>query len=235
MLTLSCDPVRDELVGRIGAKMTGTMDETRKSGRLQTLLRPVALDRAEQAVIVALFGLLTYRALASANPLAPLLILSEGGVAFFVLIRRPTEAISVRLGDWLLATTATAAPLLIVPVNSSPTALVIPGVLLVVAGICVQIASKLVLRRSFGIAPANRGVKVGGSYRVVRHPMYAGYFIANIGLFLLMPSTINLAIYAIGWTAQIFRILAEERLLSQDNTYRAFQQATRFRLIPGVF
>jgi protein-S-isoprenylcysteine O-methyltransferase Ste14 len=215
--------------------MTGIVGETRKSGWLQALLRPVVLDRTEQAVIVALFGLLTYRVIASANPIAPLLLLSEGGVAFFVLIRRPTAAISVRLGDWLLATTATAAPLMIVPVDSSPAMLVTPGVLLVVVGICVQVASKLVLRRSFGIAPANRGVKVSGPYRFVRHPMYAGYLLSNIGMFLLMPSPINLAIYAIGWTAQILRILAEERLLAQDETYRDFQQTTRFRLIPGLF
>jgi protein-S-isoprenylcysteine O-methyltransferase Ste14 len=215
--------------------MTGIVGETRKSGWLQALLRPVVLDRTEQAVIVALFGLLTYRVIASANPIAPLLLLSEGGVAFFVLIRRPTAAISVRLGDWLLATTATAAPLMIVPVDSSPAVLVTPGVLLVVVGICVQVASKLVLRRSFGIAPANRGVKVSGPYRFVRHPMYAGYLLSNIGMFLLMPSPINLAIYAIGWTAQILRILAEERLLAQDETYRDFQQTTRFRLIPGLF
>ncbi|HSQ96753.1 MAG TPA: methyltransferase [Croceibacterium sp.] len=215
--------------------MAGTVGETREAGWPQALLRPVVLDRAEQAVIVILFGLLTYRALASANPLAPLLMLSEGGVAFFVLIRRPTEAISVRLGDWLLATTATAAPLLIVPVDSSAPALVIPGVLLVLVGICVQFGSKLVLRRSFGIAPANRGIKVSGPYRVVRHPIYTGYLIANIGVFLVMPSTVNLAVYAIGWTAQILRIRAEERLLSQDVAYRAFQQTTRFRLMPGVF
>ena len=90
------------------------------------------------------------------------------------------EAISVRLGDWLLATTATAAPLLVVPAASSPTALVIPGVLLVVLGTCFQLWSKLVLRRSFGIAPANRGVKMGGPYRLVRHPMYAGYLAAHV-------------------------------------------------------
>jgi len=97
------------------------------------------------------------------------------------------------------------------------------------------VASKLVLRRSFGIAPANRGVKVSGPYRFVRHPMYAGYLLSNIGMFLLMPSPINLAIYAIGWTAPILRLLAEERLLAQDETYRDFQQTTRFRLIPGLF
>ena len=45
----------------------------------------------------------------SSNPLAPLLLASESAVAIFVLIRRPTGNISMKLGDWLLAITATAA------------------------------------------------------------------------------------------------------------------------------
>jgi protein-S-isoprenylcysteine O-methyltransferase Ste14 len=199
------------------------------------LLRPAVLDRAEQAVIVFLFCLLTWRVFDSDNPLAPLLLLSEFAVVVFVLIRRPTSAISVRLGDWLLATTATAAPLLIGPVDQSQAMLVVPGVLLVALGTCFQLWSKLVLRRSFGIAPANRGVKVGGPYRAVRHPMYAGYLAAHVGLFMLNPSLLNLVIYAIGWWAQVLRLLAEERLLSQDEAYQAFAQKVRHRLIPGVF
>jgi len=200
-----------------------------------SMLRPAVLDRAEQAVIVSLFCLLTWRVLTSGNPLAPLLLLSESAVVFFVLIRRPTSAISVRLGDWLLASAATAAPLLIVPTDTSPDLLVVPGILLVFLGTCFQLWSKLVLRRSFGIAPANRGVKVSGPYNLMRHPMYAGYLAAHIGLFMLYPSLLNLAVYVIGWWAQVLRLLAEERLLSQDEAYREFRQKVRFRLVPGVF
>lgn len=199
------------------------------------LLRPAVLDRAEQIVIVVLFCLLTWRVAGSPNPLAVLLLLSEAAVTFFVLIRRPTTAISIRLGDWLLATTATAAPLLVAPVSESPAALIVPGVLLVLLGNCFQVWAKFVLRRSFGIAPANRGVKMSGPYTVVRHPMYAGYLVAHIGLFMLNPTVFNAVVYAIAWWAQLLRILAEERLLSEDETYRAFRQKVRFRLVPGVF
>jgi protein-S-isoprenylcysteine O-methyltransferase Ste14 len=206
-----------------------------KASWWRSLPRHVVLDRAEQAVIVVLFGFFAWRVLASGNPLAPALLLSEGTVAFFVLIRRPTSAISLRLGDWLLATTATAAPLLMVPVGASPASTIVPGVSLVLLGTIFQVWSKLVLRRSFGIAPANRGVKVSGPYRVVRHPMYAGYLAAQIGSLMLNPSLLNLTIYAIGWWAQALRLLAEERLLSEDAAYREFRQKVRFRLIPGVF
>ena len=200
-------------------------------------LTPARLDRFEQVTIVILWLLLAQRVFASTNPFAPLIMVAETAVVIFVLIRRPTQAISLRLGDWLLAITATYAPLLIQPADT-PAALqmlVSLGIGLTVVGNVVQIAAKMFLRRSFGIAPANRGIKTDGMYRIVRHPMYAGYLLVHIGILLLMPTMLNLVIYAIGWWAQILRLLAEERLLSEDPAYRAFCTTTRWRLIPGVF
>ena len=200
-------------------------------------LTPARLDRLEQIAIVILWALLAQRVYYATNPFAPLILVAETAVVIFVLLRRPTAAISLRLGDWLLAITATFAPLLIMPADT-PAALhaLIPlGVGLAVAGNAVQLAAKLFLRRSFGIAPANRGIKTGGMYKLVRHPMYAGYLLVHIGLLLLMPTVLNFVIYAIGWWAQILRLLAEERLLGEDPEYRAFMTKTRWRLIPGVF
>lgn len=198
-------------------------------------LRPAVLDRIEQGAIVLLFVWLVQRVWASDNPFAPLLLVAEFTVLVFVLIRRPTSAISVKLGDWLLAITATCAPLLIQPGIDLWPQIAVLGVGLVMLGNCFQIWAKLFLRRSFGIAPANRGIKSDGPYRFVRHPMYGGYLIAHIGVIVLMPSLLNLTIYIIGWWAQVLRLLAEERLLSQDPTYRAFMKKVRWRLVPGVF
>jgi protein-S-isoprenylcysteine O-methyltransferase Ste14 len=78
-------------------------------------------------------------------------------------------------------------------------------------------------------------VKVSGVYRLVRHPMYAGYLLVHIGNMLLFPSVFNLVLYGIGWWAQILRLLAEEALLSQDEAYRAYQAKVRWRLLPGLF
>ena len=200
-------------------------------------LTPARLDRLEQITIVILWVLLARRVYTATNPLAPLIMVAETAVVIFVLLRRPTDAISLRLGDWLLAITATCAPLLIQPADT-PAALhaLIPlGVGLAVAGNAVQLAAKLFLRRSFGIAPANRGIKTGGMYKIVRHPMYAGYLLVHIGILLLMPTALNFTIYAISWWAQILRLLAEERLLGQDPAYRELMTKTRWRLIPGVF
>ena len=200
-------------------------------------LTPARLDRFEQVTIVILWALLAKRVFTSTNQFAPLIMVAETAIVVFVLLRRPTEKISLKLGDWLLAITATYAPLLIQPANT-PAALqlLVPlAVGLLLIGNIIQIAAKLFLRRSFGIAPANRGIKTDGMYRIVRHPMYAGYLLVHIGILMLMPTMLNLVIYAIGWWAQILRLLAEERLLSEDPAYQVLMQKTRWRLIPGVF
>jgi protein-S-isoprenylcysteine O-methyltransferase Ste14 len=193
------------------------------------------LDRVEQVLIALLWVWLVRRVVVSPNGYAPLLLLSETAVMAFVLIRRPTEAISLRLGDWLLAITATAAPLLIQPGSNSWPQLAPFGLTLMFVGNCLQLYAKLSLRRSFGIAPANRGIKIAGPYRLIRHPMYAGYLLVHAAVLLLMYSPINLLIYTIGWWAQIRRLLAEEVLLADDPAYRDYQQQVRWRLIPGLF
>jgi protein-S-isoprenylcysteine O-methyltransferase Ste14 len=202
-------------------------------------LRLAVLDRIEQAVIALLWVWMVERVAVSffrdGNHLVWLVLISETTVMVFTLIRRPTQAISLRLGDWLLAITATAAPMMIQTANDPVNALRIAGVMLVMLGNLGQASAKLALARSFGIAPANRGIKVSGPYRLVRHPMYAGYLVVHIGVVLMMPLPINVVIYAIGWTAQIRRILAEEALLGQDAVYRDYMAKVRWRLIPGVF
>jgi len=216
--------------------MTGTTTAAAPA-KVPRWITPSRLDRGEQIVIVFLWALLAHRVYGATNPFAPLVMIAETSVVIFVLLRRSTQDISMRLGDWLLAATATYAPLFIQPADT-PDALrvAIPLALLLVGfGNVVQIAAKLFLRRSFGIAPANRGIKTDGMYRFVRHPMYAGYLFVHIGILLLMPSALNLVIYGIGWWAQILRLLAEERLLSEDPAYRAFMEKTRWRLVPGLF
>lgn len=198
-------------------------------------LTPARLDRIEQVVIVGLWMWLAWRVYASANGVAWLALVSETAIMVFVLIRRPTDQITMRLGDWLLAITATLAPLLIMPGPSLWPAVVPAGIVLIVLGNIFQLWAKFCLRRSFGVAAANRGIKVNGPYNFVRHPMYAGYLAVHVGIFLTMPSVINFGIYAIAWWAQVLRLQAEERLLSQDNTYREFMDKTRWRLIPGVY
>lgn len=213
------------------------MPKTIRTAALPAWLTPQRLDRAEQAMIVTLWAWLVWRVLQSSNPFSQAVLFTETTVLVFVLLRRPTEAISLRFGDWLLAVTATAAPMLIVPIAIPDAMLPLESIAvgMVTIGNLIQLGGKLFLARSFGVAPANRGIKTTGLYRLVRHPIYAGYLMIHLGLIMMMPTLTNFLIYAIGWWAQILRLLAEEDLLSQDPEYCAFMTKTRWRLIPGVF
>lgn len=197
--------------------------------------QPRVLDRIEQAGILVLWTWFILRVGEANNLFAWLAAVSETSVALFTLVRRPTGAISVRLGDWLLAMTATLGPMLIVFGQSRWPQVTNLCIGLLVCGNLFQIWAKLTLRRSFGVAPANRGVKAGGPYRFVRHPMYAGYLFTHLGVLLMWPSLTNLAVYALVWTAQIMRLRKEEELLGQDPAYQAFMGRTRWRLVPGLY
>ncbi|CAE6723920.1 hypothetical protein R69888_01744 [Paraburkholderia haematera] len=123
-------------------------------------------------------------------------------------------------------------------VRLSPGVQLIPelaGASLQLLGIFWQLFAKVSLRRSFGILPANRGVVSRGAYRFVRHPMYLGYFLTDIGFLLANFGVQNVIVYGCQFALQVGRIVREERLLSDDERYRAYLSKVRFRVIPGVF
>ena len=102
-------------------------------------------------------------------------------------------------------------------------------------GIVLQIAAKLALARSFGILPANRGIVSSGPYRLVRHPMYLGYFLNHLGFFLALASWGNLLVYTALYLLQTLRVLAEERILTKDAAYCEYTRRVPYRVIPGLF
>ncbi len=102
-------------------------------------------------------------------------------------------------------------------------------------GLYVQISAKVILGRSFGLIAANRGIKVAGPYRIVRHPIYAGYTIIHVGFLLAFPSVWNLGLYSTQLVVQVARLLREEHLLKQDPNYRNYAASVRYRLFPMIF
>jgi protein-S-isoprenylcysteine O-methyltransferase Ste14 len=197
------------------------------------------LDGGERLMVLALYAWLVRRMIlgymARGDAIDLLVLPSEGIVVVFLLLRRGAREISKRPGDWLLATLATCAPLLIAPAETGPLVPVTLAASVFLMGLFVQVHAKINLGRSFGCVAANRGVKRSGPYQFVRHPMYAGYLLSHVAFLSLNPSLRNLALYTIGFGFQIPRLLAEERLLGLDPAYREYQQAVRYRLIPGLF
>jgi protein-S-isoprenylcysteine O-methyltransferase Ste14 len=164
-----------------------------------------------------------------------MLLVGEGLVVVFFLIRRRTSDISRSPFEWFLAAAATWVPLVVVPGGKDAAILPHVAVLVMLVGVLVQFAAKLTLARSFGMVPANRGLKTSGPYRVVRHPMYGGYFLMQMGFLALNPTWWNAAAYAVCWTLQTRRLLAEERFLGRDPSYREYQTRVAYRVLPGVF
>ncbi len=203
-----------------------------------TTRRGSFLEWGEWCFILALYGWLVARLWAGfwddgkiANLL---LLLSEGLVVVFVLFRRRATTVSRRPAEWLLAFTVTCLPMLATPGGVALVPPLVPVTLLVM-GVVVQLHAKITLGRSIGMIPANRGLKLGGPYRFVRHPMYAGYLIGHVAYLLANPTWWNLAIYAVGNGLQLVRLRAEERLLERDEEYAAYRERVPYRLIPSVY
>jgi protein-S-isoprenylcysteine O-methyltransferase Ste14 len=198
--------------------------------------RATVLDWIERLTLFLLFGGLLWRigpSLAQ-HPFNILLLISDGLVVGLTLLRSPTDRVSRSGVDLILAMVGTAAPLLAVagghPVVPGPV-----GNTLMVLGLGLSFYAKLTLWRSFGLVAANRGVKRHGPYRMIRHPMYLGYFISQMGFALLNPAPSNLIIYAAAFGLQIMRMRAEEGLLGRDPVYADYMSAVRYRLAPGLF
>jgi protein-S-isoprenylcysteine O-methyltransferase Ste14 len=150
-----------------------------------------------------------------------------------ILTRKPGE-ISLGLLPVVAALAGTALPLLARPGGIA----LVPALLsmsLMLGGLSLSILSKVYLNRSFGIVAANRGIKIGGPYRVVRHPMYLGYIISQIGFLAASFNYTNLAFYLAAWLFQIVRIYEEENILFCDPRYSEFASRVSKRLIPGIF
>jgi protein-S-isoprenylcysteine O-methyltransferase Ste14 len=152
---------------------------------------------------------------------------------FCILLRRPTDSVSLSPTDWALAIVGTVGPMFARPGGDAVTEGVLPAILWA-AGLFISVAAKISLNRRFGVAPANRGVQAHGAYAFVRHPMYAGYLLMNGAYLLLNPTVYNGAVYAIAWACQLGRIHREENWLRKDPAYCEYARTVRFRFLPGL-
>ncbi len=109
------------------------------------------------------------------------------------------------------------------------------GLVLVTVAACLSLSSLLTLGRWFGVRPAVRGLATRGPYRLVRHPMYLAYMLADFGYNLQEWNSGTVLLVLAGWVSLLYRIRAEERVLSSDPGWPTYTARVRHRLIPGIW
>lgn len=168
------------------------------------------------------------RAAVDTHSLLPLLLAVESGlVGLRLLDRCPVATEAGRMGRWL-AWGSAGLPLLIQIRETPPLA----GTILACGGVLLTLWALLSLGKSFGIAPADRGLVVGGPYRFLRHPMYAGALLNAAAVVAWNVSPWNLVVLAMVVTSAVLRIVLEERVISG---YGGYAGHVRWRLMPGVW
>lgn len=160
-------------------------------------------------------------------------LLESWTAALFLLRRRPFVVSGSALA-WIATPIGSFAMLLARPQGGGGLAHVVAEPLQL-AGVTVALLGLGTLGRSFGLVAANRGVRTAGPYRLVRHPVYLGYLLTNLGYAAENPSIANILLFMATWTCQLLRIREEERVLVEDETYARYMASVRRRLIPYVF
>jgi protein-S-isoprenylcysteine O-methyltransferase Ste14 len=157
-------------------------------------------------------------------------------VALFFIFRRPARSTSRSPLAWSATAIATFGILAARPGGEEPVAGLQPlYTALQLGGVALALVSIAALGRSFGLVAANRGIRTGGPYQLVRHPLYAAYFVTQVGYVLESPTARNWAILAAVVIFQLVRVRTEEQCLGRDPVYVAYRKRVRWRIVPYVF
>jgi protein-S-isoprenylcysteine O-methyltransferase Ste14 len=162
-----------------------------------------------------------------------LLVLKVATDVVFYLIRGVPKEITLSPYDWTVGVMGTFMIAFFRPEAHGNDHLL--AQVLQMTGLGLQVAAMLSLNTSIGIAAANRGVKTGGMYRFIRHPLYFSYIVAYGGYLMSHTTPLNAFVYSSAVLLWVLRIMAEERLLKKDSRYATYAENVRWRLIPGVF
>lgn len=121
---------------------------------------------------------------------------------------------------------------------------IIVGVTLVVVGGSIRALSRMTLKRAgFGLVNSsrlrvveNQKIVTDGIYGHIRHPLYFGEMIRNIGFAVAAYSLYGLMPILIGNALLLFRIRIEERMLAEafGGEYEEYMNKTK-KLVPHVY
>ena len=196
-------------------------------------------DLAARASIIVLFSLMAVRFaqdfFQTGHLTGLFLLLSETLVVVLTVFRRAASTVDRSLRARMLTMLSTLGPPLLVPGRAVALLPEFWTVAISCAGLCIVIAAKMTLGRSFALLPANRGIVSTGLYKVVRHPIYMGYVITHLAFLAASPTLWNLTALLVADGALLARAVCEERTLALDEKYRNYQERVRWRVAPGLF
>ena len=163
------------------------------------------------------------------------LLFRNTSITLVFLLRRPSRLTSKNIGDWVAAIGGTFITYLYTSKANPIYPFVVPlayVVMIVTASlstICI-----INLGRSFGIVPANRGVKTDLLYGIVRHPLYSLYTIYDLAVISLAFSSHNCCICILHTLFSYLRARREENILMRDRDYKEYVSKTHYMFLPGV-
>ena len=197
----------------------------------------LAMDITEKAIaLVLLLGAgAAIAASGKVQPLALVFLAPNLLVLLLVLVRRRAQIVGEGVLDWSLPLAASVAPQLLVAISAPPIAPPWVALGCMVLGALLSFAAMVCIGKSFGIFPANRGVKQNGPYGVIRHPMYLGYALWQLGFVLANPGPANAVVLIVALGLQVWRIEREERVLSTDPAHGVYRSRVRAKLVPLVY
>ena len=216
-------------------------------------LRYLAFGRALPAVLFGFMGWLQFQRLESTLPAANLrhtveqvmpraLYLLFCAVPVVIYLTRPRPKRSdTRLLPRVIAFVATTMQLFVgafapdSPQLFNPPAWVadVSGILLLLS-FAFALWGLAYLRRSLSIVPEARRLTTGGPYRLVRHPLYCGEFLAAVSIVLPNMKLISIASVLCLLALQLARTVYEEALLRDVFPEYADYARRTARVIPGV-
>ena len=195
-------------------------------------------DFFARASLSALFMLLAINIgrefMATGHLTGLLLLVSELLVVVLTVVRRRATVVDRTLGARIVATVSIVGIPFIRPTGGGLAPDLITAAVSA-AGLAIVIAGKLTLGRSFGLMPANRGIVCRGIYRVLRHPIYAGYLVTHAAFLVAHPTAWNFVLFVVSDTALLVRSIYEERTLAKDSEYADYMTRVRWRVVPGIF
>lgn len=151
------------------------------------------------------------------------------------IARRPSVSTSTQIKDWVAAMLTVAISLVFRPGEWHHPLAQAGGSILQGVGLTIMVVALTTLGRSFGVVPANRGIKRSGLYGWVRHPLYAGELVFFSGFLMTNFSSYNLIAWFGILYGLVMRSWLEEDHLSLDAEYQAYMKAVRYSFFPGLF